>query len=84
MPTRKPRADTPVEDPAVELATAPENTEEETPPQAVVVVKVVDQQGNISTDVQPINGLLPTEVQTLLELGIVGWREKIGLGRSSS
>lgn len=58
-----------------------EQSQEEAPVEAatgVFVTKTVDDQGNISTDTQPVN-VQPTEVQTLLELGIQSWRQKVGL-----
>lgn len=65
---------------------APEVTEEapqEQPAEpvlpAVVVVKNTDESGNITVSVVPHGGVLATEVQTLLELALPSWREKIGL-----
>lgn len=72
------------EEPALEIV--PDAAEEEVEPeapQAVIVFKITDDSGNISTDVQPINGLQPTEVQTILELGVGSWRAKIGLDRAT-
>lgn len=94
MPTtRKPRAAKPTAEeelasPPVEhgevldpAAAAPEP--QAAPPNGVLVLKITDEQGNISTDAQPVGNVLPTEVQTLLELGINGWRQKIGLEKAN-
>jgi hypothetical protein len=48
-------------------------------PDAVVVHKVVDEDGNITTEVSIVGSVQPTEVQTLLELATLGWRARIGL-----
>jgi hypothetical protein len=45
----------------------------------VVVIKRTDKDGSISTDVVLNGRVLPTEAQTLLELGVQSWRQKIGL-----
>jgi hypothetical protein len=56
-----------------------ESEAESTPLDGVFVTKVVDEHGNIGTDVM-INGTVQaTEVQTLLELAVRGWRKRIGL-----
>lgn len=70
---KQPPADTPEPDAPAEAAP------EEAPPNGVLVVKVIDENGNIATDTQPIGNVQPTEVQTLLELGVSSWRRKIGL-----
>lgn len=44
----------------------------------VLVIKTKDD-GAIKTDVQIVGEVEPTEVQTLLELGVLSWRQKIGL-----
>lgn len=49
------------------------------PVNAVVIYKIVDEQGNVQTDVGIEGGVQPTEVQTLIELGLLAWRQKIGL-----
>lgn len=46
---------------------------------AVLVVKHRDPDGSISTSIATNGNVEVTEVQTLLELGLKGWREKIGL-----
>lgn len=60
----------------------PEQTDEDAPQEldAVVVTKVKDAEGNITTEVSLLGDVLATEVQTLLELGIKGWRKANGLG----
>lgn len=45
----------------------------------VLIVKVTNENGDISTDVVPLGDVRLTEVQTLLELGRAKWRAKIGL-----
>lgn len=49
------------------------------PLNAVVVVKTVDDEGNIGTEVVMNGNIQATEVQTLLELAVKGWRQRIGL-----
>jgi hypothetical protein len=49
------------------------------PLDAVIILKDVDEKGNISVSVQPNGTVLATEVQTLLEMAIPEWRAKIGL-----
>lgn len=58
------------------------NASEEQPLNAVIVVKVEDEDGNIGTNVIPNGDVRPTEIQTLLELAINSWREQIGVGQS--
>ena len=60
--------------------TKPKPVEETPEPlNAVVVVKTTDDEGNIGTEVVMNGNVLPTEVQTLLELAVKGWRQRIGL-----
>ncbi len=55
--------------------------EEEAPSAPLIVVfKHKADDGTISTEVS-LQGVEPTEVQTLLELAIIGWRQRIGLVR---
>ncbi len=58
----------------------PENVDppEATAPNAVVIHRL-EEDGQIKTVVQPVGDVRATEVQTLLELGILSWREQIGL-----
>lgn len=56
-----------------------EQQEEVAPVSAVVVVKTVDAEGNISTEIVLQGEVQATEVQTLLELAVRGWRQRIGL-----
>jgi hypothetical protein len=52
---------------------------DEEAPDAVLVVKSTDEDGTISVDVVALGKVMPTEVQTLLELGVGKWRQQIGL-----
>lgn len=65
---QKPKADAPVDEAteAVDL-------------DCVVVIVQRGEDGAISTDVVPQGDVRPTEVDTILELGRNGWRQKIGL-----
>lgn len=49
------------------------------PLDGVFVAKVVDEHGNIGTEVMMNGEVQATEVQTLLELAVRGWRKRIGL-----
>lgn len=55
------------------------NEEPQKPIDGVFVAKVVDEQGNISTEIMMNGEVQATEVQTLLELAVRGWRKRIGL-----
>ena len=44
-----------------------------------VVVLKTKTDGVISTEIQIVGEVEPTEVQTLLELGVLAWRKRIGL-----
>ncbi len=46
---------------------------------AVLVMKLTDEDGTITTNVITNGDIAATEVQTLLELGLKSWRQKIGL-----
>lgn len=46
---------------------------------AVVVIKQTAEDGSISTDVVLQGEVKATEVQTILELAVRGWRQRIGL-----
>lgn len=48
---------------------------------AVIVVKEATPDGGISTKVLTNGNVQATEVQTLLELAVLGWRDQIGLGQ---
>lgn len=66
--------------PAPKPTEAPEPAPvEQTTPDGVLVVKTTDADGNIRVDVEPLGGVIATEVQTLIELGVGAWRQKIGL-----
>lgn len=56
-----------------------EGKAEETPP-GVLVIKQKNEQGDIGVDAIPVGGVEPTEVLTLLEMGIAAFRGKVGLG----
>lgn len=60
-----------------------EKTEEAAPdeqvPNAVIVHRMVDEQGNIQTEVAPVGDVQVTEIQTILELGIKRFRQQAGL-----
>lgn len=60
--------------PAVETEAA-----EEKPLNGVLVARVVGEDGSIFTDIQPVGDVQLTEIQTILELGLKAFREKIGL-----
>ena len=60
-----------------------EEVEQPAAPNGVFVIKVVDDKGNISTDLQTTGNVQATEVQTILELAIVRWREQLGFGQAS-
>lgn len=61
----------------------PETTEVPLDPEqavdGVVVIKVTDDEGNINTQIQPLGKVQVTEIETLLGLGLNGWRAKLGL-----
>lgn len=57
------------------LPAAPEGTQ----PDGVLVVKTKDDAGGINVDAVPVGNIEPTEVLTLLELGIDAFRAKVGL-----
>lgn len=50
----------------------------EQPPNAVLIVRVEDDQG-IHTEVVTLGDVKATEVATIIELGMRSWRAKIGL-----
>jgi hypothetical protein len=66
---------------AAETEAAP-NVAPEAPemPDAVLVTKNTDEQGNITVEVSPVGNVQATEIQTILELGVARWRSMIGLG----
>lgn len=45
----------------------------------VLVIRKIDDEGNVSVAAVPIGDVTSTEVQTILELGLREWRERIGL-----
>lgn len=57
---------------------APEATEA-VDPNAVVVVKEQDEQGNLRTTIQTLGNVQITEVQFLLEAAIRDFRKAVGL-----
>jgi ACT domain-containing protein len=48
-------------------------------PNGVLIVRIEDEEGNISTDTVPLGNVKATEVQTIIELGLSNWRAKLGL-----
>ncbi len=50
----------------------------DTPP-GVLVIKHKDEQGNINVEAVPVGGVEPTEVLTLLEMGLAAFRARVGL-----
>lgn len=48
-------------------------------PPGVLVMKSKDAQGNIGVRAEPVGGVEPTEVLTLLELAIDEFRARVGL-----
>jgi hypothetical protein len=50
-----------------------------TQPEGVLVIKNTDEDGNIFTEIVPVGDVRMTEVQTILELGVLRWRSQIGL-----
>jgi len=66
-------------DTPIDAVSVTEETPDAEQPNAVLVVKIQDEDGSISTDVIPTGNVQATEVQTLIELGLVAWRQKIGL-----
>ncbi len=47
-------------------------------PDAVVIFKRTDEEGNVTTAIQALGNVQVTEVQTLIELGLRGFRESLG------
>lgn len=67
---------------ALDPADEPIESSPQTPePQsaALIVFKLEDDQGNIQTDVKWQGDIRPTEVETLLKLGLQGWQRQIGV-----
>lgn len=48
-------------------------------PEAVVIHKHVDEQGNISAIPELRGGISPLEVETLIKLGLKKWQGQLGL-----
>lgn len=61
--------------------TAPTGPLTEEPQVSGVLVAKVKNEGIVGTEVHIIGEIEPTEVQTLLELGVLQWRQKIGLSK---
>lgn len=62
------------------MSTEPiEVTAEDVPQANGVVVLKTKVDGVINTEIQIVGEIEPTEVQTLLELGVRAWRQRIGL-----
>ncbi len=60
-------------------AAAGEASATEEQPNAVLILRIEDDAGNISTDAVPLGDVKATEVQTIIELGLSNWRAKLGL-----
>lgn len=54
-------------------------TEDDQPLDAVIIVKTVTPDGNFGTSIVLNGNIQPTEVQTLIEFGLKGWRNQLGL-----
>lgn len=61
-----------------EEAPAPEGEAQEQP-NGVLIVRVEEENGAVNTDTVPLGDVKPTEVQTVIELGLGVWRKKVGL-----
>lgn len=67
---------------APEVEDAPQDVQAPDPDpvlDGVFIVKNTDESGTISVTVHTNGHVLATEVQTLLEMALPAWREKIGL-----
>lgn len=79
MPPRKKAEEEPtVKEVVTDVAANPEPPSDP-PLDAVIVIKETDPDGNLRTNIVTNGSVQPTEVQTLLELGLKGWRERLGL-----
>lgn len=56
-----------------------EEIKQDSPIDGIFVAKVVDEEGNIGTEIMMNGNVQATEVQTILELAVRGWRKRIGL-----
>lgn len=66
--------------PAVKKTPVPKPEDTQPAPNGVLVIKTVDPEtGNIRVNAEPLGDVLATEVQTLLELSVGAWRQRIGL-----
>jgi hypothetical protein len=54
----------------------------ETTPNAVLIQRNTDADGNIGVVVQTLGDVKLTEVQTVIELGLARFREQVGLNQS--
>lgn len=79
--TRKKKADETPTALEVKEAVAATETEPQEPLNAVIVIKEETSDGGIQTKVMTNGSIQATEVQTLLELAVIGWRDQIGLGQ---
>lgn len=62
--------------PPVEPAEAPQ---QETAPVVIILKETDPATGNISTKVLPQGDVRPTEVETLIKLGLQAWQRQIGV-----
>lgn len=58
---------------------AAQESDEDKPLDAVIIVKTVTPDGNFGTQVILNGDVKPTEVQTIIEFGLKGWRSQLGL-----
>jgi hypothetical protein len=58
--------------------TKQDKEDEAKPASLIVVQKITDEDRTIRTDIS-LQGIEPTEVQTLLEMAVLSWRQRIGL-----
>lgn len=65
-------------EPRVDDITVPEAEAPEAPLDAVVIVKTVDADGNVGTDVVLNGSVTPLEAATLIKLGARAWDQKLG------
>lgn len=56
-----------------------QSQEDDTPFNGVVIVREFNEDGGVGTKVILSGNVKPTEVQTIIDLGLKGWREQIGV-----
>lgn len=82
--TRTPKEKTPAVEPdaPVEVPAEEGKAADVGIPDGVLIVKNVDEQGNLSVNVVPTGNVQITEVQTIIEVGLRFFREQLGLGQA--